>query len=176
VHDKRDKPVRVEIPHAHWTLSLDTYVVSTGNSAQTFTRVRAPYAAASEFRCKVRKAHPFAFLSRLFGQRDLAMGHGEFDRRFLVYSDSKGQARSFLLGTRVGQLLLMDAKIRLDVKRLDGKHRKRVGEGIRQVVTWTGGDVREEAKLERLLDLCAAVLDQLARLGVAADEPVALEW
>ncbi len=176
VRNKRDKPARIDLPHEEWTLSLDTYVVSTGNSSQTFTRVRCPYAAASDFRCKVRKSHPFAFIGRLFGLRDLSMGRGEFDRRFLVYSDSEGQARSFLLGTRVEQLLLMEPKIRLDVKPLERKHRKRVGDGIRQVVVWTGGDVREGEKLAHMVDLCAAVVDQLARLGVAAEEPVELEW
>jgi hypothetical protein len=70
----------------------------------------------------------------------------------------------------------MEPKIRLDVKPLERKHRKRVGDGIRQVVVWTGGDVREGEKLAHMVDLCAAVVDQLARLGVAAEEPVELEW
>jgi hypothetical protein len=37
------KTDKIEATHGPWTVTLDTFVVSTGKSAIIFTRMRAPY-------------------------------------------------------------------------------------------------------------------------------------
>ena len=47
---KKDK---VEISYKEWLITLDTYTVSSGKSSTTYTRMRAPYINADNFRFEI---------------------------------------------------------------------------------------------------------------------------
>src|SRR4051812_46952353 len=53
-----------------WTVTLDTYTVSTGKSTVTFTRLRAPFVNRDRFRMKIYRAGVLSELGRLLGFRD----------------------------------------------------------------------------------------------------------
>ncbi len=168
---KKNKP-SVRIPHRNWLIELETYVVSTGNSAATYTRARSLFRAGDDFRITVFKRNPFSTLARWFGAPEVKTGHGRFDRKFIVRSRHRGRSRSILLGTRLSEILLSDPSLYVEVKRPGRKVRSRHGEDVREATVRRPGHVREIEILETLVEAARALLDQLARLGSAVDTPL----
>lgn len=169
--EKKKKP-SILIPHRNWLIELETYVVSTGNSATTYTRARSLFRAGDDFRLTVFKRNPFSTLARWFGAPEVKTGHGRFDRKFIVRSRHRGRARSILLGTRLSEILLSEPSLYVEVKRPGRKVRARHGEDVREAMVRRSGNVRELEMLETLLEAARALLDQLARLGSAVDAPL----
>ena len=55
---------KVQAQFKEWTITLDTYVVSTGKSAITYTRLRAPYVNADQFRFTVYRKSIFTGIAK----------------------------------------------------------------------------------------------------------------
>ena len=68
---KRDK---VEAAHGQWIVTLDTYVVSTGKSTITYTRMRAPYVNPDGFTFTVYRKGFFSELGIWLGMQDVKVG------------------------------------------------------------------------------------------------------
>src|SRR5436190_5169703 len=76
------KSDRVEVDHGDWTVTLDTYVVSTGKTVIVFTRMRAPYVNPHGFRFMVYRKSIFTGIAKFFGMQDIEIGHPPFDHDF----------------------------------------------------------------------------------------------
>ena len=74
-------------------VKLDVYVVSTGKSSQTYTRVAAAYAHGPGPKMKVSKQGFFAKLGKAMGMQDIPTGDPVFDQAFVLKSDSIPIAR-----------------------------------------------------------------------------------
>lgn len=168
----KGKPRRLCLPHRSWTIVLDTYVVQSGSTSSTYTRVRALFVRARPFVLRVTKRRPFHALGRLVGYRGVDLSYGPLDRKLFVRSDDATLARSLLRGTSVGQALIEDPGCKLEVKRPGRRIRKGAGGSVGEVQVRTAGEVREVARLRATVGLCTGTLDELGRLGVAIVEPV----
>src|SRR5436305_1854891 len=63
----------------NWTITLDTYTVSTGNSSVTYTRMRAPYVNKDGFRFTIYRKSLLSDLWKLFGMQDIEVGGPKFN-------------------------------------------------------------------------------------------------
>ena len=77
----RDK---VQATHDEWTITLDTYVVSTGKTVMHFTRLRAPYVNPDHFRFTIHRRGLFSEIAKWLGMQDFVVGHEDFDRDFII--------------------------------------------------------------------------------------------
>src|SRR3954453_9863631 len=77
---KKDK---VKATHGEWTVTLDTYTVSTGKATIVYTRIRAPYVSSDGFRFTIYRRGFFSDIAKKFGMQDVDIGHEEFDRDFI---------------------------------------------------------------------------------------------
>ena len=75
---------KVEARHEEWTATLDTYTVSTGNSAATFTRMRAPYVNPDGFTFAICREGVFSTIGKWMGMQDVSVGYPEFDEAFII--------------------------------------------------------------------------------------------
>lgn len=78
------------------TFELDTYIVSSGKSSTTYTRVRARAIAPAHSFIRVYNEHLFSGLGKALGFQDIELGDREFDDKFTVKSDRDEDARALL--------------------------------------------------------------------------------
>jgi len=78
------------------TFELDTYVVSSGKSSTTYTRVRARAIDPVRGFIRVYNEHVFSGLGKALGFQDVELGDPEFDDKFTVKSDRDEDARALL--------------------------------------------------------------------------------
>src|SRR5215203_1488486 len=67
-----------------WTVTLDTYTVTTGHAHFTYTRMRAPYVNPDGLRFTVYRRSFFSELGKLLGMQDIEVGDPDFDEAFIV--------------------------------------------------------------------------------------------
>jgi hypothetical protein len=89
--------------HNDWTLTLDTYVVSTGKVTMVFTRMRAPFVNPTGFRFLVYRKSIFSGLGKFFGMQDIEVNDPPFDDDFIVQGNDESRVRQLLASPKAAR-------------------------------------------------------------------------
>jgi hypothetical protein len=161
--DKRGAIKAVRIPHGSWMLTLDRYVVSSGHSSHTYTRVRVPIRPRTPFRMRIFRDNVFFRIAKWFGMQDIASGSPDLERGFVFQSDNESALRSLLMDGRVVALLLKEKGGRLEVAALSKKERKGT-DATSELRYITGGLIKDPVRLRDIIELVRTHLDGIARI------------
>lgn len=116
------------------SLRVDHYVVSTGKTATTYTRYRAPAFGSGKLELRVYSRHALTGLSRALGFQDVSTGDAAFDDDFVVKANDEDLARAWLtddvraairsakgyqFAIKGGELTVTKAIIETDVETID---------------------------------------------------------
>ena len=167
------KGSRVDARHGEWMVTLDTYVVSTGKSSITYTRMRAPYVNPDKFRFNIYRKSIFSGLGKMLGMQDVTVGDPEFDDAFIIKGSDETGLRRLFANQKIRSLISAQPDIYFSVKD-DEQHLwgsagfpPDVDELHFQVV----GVIKDIARLRALYDLFSETLDELCRMGSAYNKP-----
>lgn len=158
---------KVQVDHGEWTLTLDTYVVSTGKVTVVFTRMRAPFINPSGFRFSVYRQSIFSGMGKFFGMQDVEIGHAPFDDDFIVKTTSETRVRELLAHDRIRTLIAGQKDIHFGVKDDEGWFGTTFPEGVDELHFSVTGIIKDVDRLKHLYDLFAETLDELCRMGAA---------
>ncbi len=153
-----------------WTVTLDTYTVSTGKSSATFTRVRAPYVNPDGFRFKIYRKGLFSALGKRLGMQDIEVGEREFDDAYIVKGNEASKVLSLLAAPRLRQMMLAQPGLYLEVKDSEGVFGPKFPANVDELYFQVGGVIRDVAVLKGLFDLFAEVLNTLCHIGSAYED------
>lgn len=153
-----------------WTVTLDMYVVSTGKSSVTYTRMRAPFVNRDGFRFVVYRASIFTPLGKMLGMQDIRIGNDRFDDDFVVKSNKEPQVRKLLADPKLRQLIQKQKRIRFEVKDDEGWFGKRFPEGVDELQFIEVGIIKDMHRLEKLFELFAYTLNRLCHIGSAYED------
>lgn len=164
---------QVEARYRQWTITLDTYTVSSKDSSTTYTRIRAPFVNADGFRFSFYRRSIFTGLGKLFGMQDIEIGDGFFDDEFVIQANCEVRVRELLASERVKGLIEAQPGIHFEVKDDDGWFGRDFPEGVDELYFSTTGVITDLSRLQKLFELFAEILDELCRMGSAyEDDPV----
>jgi hypothetical protein len=153
-----------------WTVTLDTYTVSTGKSSTTYTRLRAPYVNRDGFRFTIYRKGLFSELGKFFGMQDIQVGQPALDRDFIVKSNNVTKVRSLLANEKICQLISDQPSFYLTVKDDEGWFTAHFPEGVDELYFQVIGVIKDLARLKALYDLFAEILNYLCHLGSAYED------
>jgi hypothetical protein len=158
---------KVTLTHRQWEITLDTYIVSSGKSHMTFTRIRAPLLNPDGFRFNVYRKGIFSGIAKLLGTRDIEIGDPFFDDEFIIQGSSEESVRRLLSGLSIRQLIQKQPDIHFEVRDDEGLFRNTFPEGVDELYFQTLGVITDKERLKDLFDLFSLVLDELCRMGSA---------
>ena len=162
---------KVEATHGPWTVTLDTYAVSTGKSTIVYTRMRAPYVNPDGFRFTVYRKGIFTALGKLLGMQDVTVGHPDFDRDFVIKGNDDHKLWRLFASQRVRDLISAQKDIYFSVKDDDGMvWRSRFPEGVDELYFQVVGVIKDVERLKLLYELFAETLEELCRMGSATQQ------
>ncbi|GAB3781116.1 hypothetical protein GCM10028818_34570 [Spirosoma horti] len=164
------KGSKVEASVHEWTVTLDTYTVSTGKSHITCTRIRAPYVNKDGFRFKIYRKGVFSGLGKMLGMQDVEIGFPEFDDNFVIQGNDETKLRLLFQPLRIQQLIDAQPAINLEVKDDDGWRSTQFPEEVDQLVFNVVGVIKDVEQLKWLYELFAEILQQLCRIGSAYED------
>jgi len=162
---------KVQATHGEWTMTLDTYAVSTGKTTIVFTRMRAPYVNPDGFRFTVYRKGIFTDIAKRFGMQDVEVGDEAFDRDFVIKGTDEGKLRDLFANPRIRELLATKPELQLTVKDDEGWFGPSFPEGVDELYFALPGVIKDVERLKRLYALFGETLDQLCRMGSAYREP-----
>ena len=161
---------RVVAQVGEWEVVLDTYVVSTGSSTITYTRLRAPYVNRDGLRFTIYRTGMLTGLAKWLGMQDIETGDAAFDEAFVVQGTDAQKVRQLVHYGQVRELLMAQPRIRLRVRDDEGIFRKIFPEGVDQLQFECVGVIKDIDLLKGLYDLIAELLNGLCAIGSAYEE------
>jgi len=163
---------KVEARVKEWTITLDTYTVSTGKVTIVYTRLRAPFVNPDGFLFQVYRAGVFSEFGKWLGAQDVIVGHQPFDTDFIVKASGEQTVRALLSNARIRERLEAQPNVHFGVEQGGGWLGPDLPEGVSELRFHCGGVIKDVALLRGLYELFAETLDELCRLGSAyADDP-----
>jgi len=154
-----------------WTITLDTYVVSTGHSHVTYTRLRAPFVSRDGLRFRIYRKGLFSGLGKALGMQDIEVGHSlHFDDDFIIQGNDESKIRALFGNPEIRRLIEEQPQIRLELKEDEGFFRAHFPDGVDELYFQVVGVIKDVERLKKLFDLFAEVLEELHRKGSATEE------
>jgi len=161
---------KVQVEHNDWTLTLDTYAVSTGKVVIIFTRMRAPFVNPSRFRFRVYRKSIFSGIGKLFGMQDITVNDPPFDDDFIVQGSDEFRVRQLLSSPKLRELISAQKDISFEVKDDEGWFGTKFPDGVDELYFAVAGVIKDVDRLKLLYDLFAETLDELCRIGTASND------
>ncbi|GAB3882172.1 DUF3137 domain-containing protein [Spirosoma agri] len=158
---------KVQATVNEWTITLDTYVVSTGKVYITYTQMRAPYVNKDGFRFKIYRKGFFSELGKKLGMQDVEIGYSDFDEQFIIQGNDDDKLRRLFDNTRIRQLIDTQTDISLEVRDDDGWLSTHFPEDVDQLTFKVVGVIKDIERLKQLYELFAETLNHLCRIGSA---------
>lgn len=162
---------KVQTHFKNWTITLDTYTVSTGHAHETFTRIRAPFVSRDELRFRIYRKTAFSDMGKMLGMQDIEVGHSaQFDDDFIIQGNDDLKIRSLFASPEIRRLIDEQPKIRLELRDDEGFFSNHFPEGVDALYFQVPGVIKDVDRLKELFDLFAEVLEELNRIGSATEE------
>ncbi|MVM32107.1 DUF3137 domain-containing protein [Spirosoma sp. HMF4905] len=161
------KDSKVQATVNEWTITLDTYTVSTGKTHTVYTRIRAPYVNMDGFRFKLYRKGLFSNLGKKFGMQDVEIGFPEFDDQFIIQGNDESKLQLLFKNPIIRRLIEIQPDISLDIKDDDGWLSTRFPEDVDQLTFKVVGVIKDVERLKSLYELFAEILNQLCLIGSA---------
>jgi hypothetical protein len=158
---------KVSIEYGQWTITLDTYTVSTGKTQHTYTRFRAPYVNPDGFRFGIYRRHLFTDLAKWLGMQDIAVGHPEFDEAFVVQANDEEKVKALFADDSIRRLVAAQPDVSFLVRGDQGWFSRIHPEGVDELYFQAHGTIKDVGRLKELFALFGLVLDRLCELGSA---------
>jgi hypothetical protein len=166
---------KVEVTVKEWTVTLDTYTVSTGKTHITYTRMRAPYVNKDGFRFKIYRKGFFSEFGKLLGMKDIEVGYPEFDNDFIIKGNDENKLRLLFANPIIRQLIEAQPAINLEVKDDEGWFGTQFPEGVDELYFQVDGVIKEICQLKLLYELFAILLNHLSKIGSAYEDDPQIE-
>lgn len=158
---------KVVARHGQWTITLDTFTESSGETSSTYTRMRAPYVNKDGFRFTIYRTGFFSDLGKLLGMQDVDVGYPDFDEAFIIKGDDEAKLRALFANPKIRALLHAQPTVFLTVKDDEGWFGAAFPEGVDELYFRVGGVIKDVERLKALYDLFAETLHQLCHIGSA---------
>ena len=163
---------KIEASVKEWTVTLDTFVVSTGKTHITYTRMRAPYLNKDGFRFRIYRKGCFSELGKLLGMQDIEVGYPEFDDEFIIQGNDEKKLRLLFANPTIRRSIEAQPKISLEVRDDEGWFGAHFPEGVDELYFQVIGVIKEVERLKLLYELFAETLDHLCDIDSAyKDDP-----
>lgn len=164
------KDSKIEIQHGEWTITLDTYTVSTGKSNTPYTRIRAPYVNKGGFRFTIYRKTFFSDIGKMLGMQDVEVGYPQFDEDFIIKGNDEYQLKKLFDNSKIRELISCQPRIHLQVKDDEGTFRGYFPDGVDELYFQSIGVIKDIERLNQLFDLFAEVLNHLCHIGSAYED------
>lgn len=161
---------RVQGAHGPWTITLDTYTVSTGKTSTTYTRMRAPFVDSEGFRFTVYRKGIFSEIGKWLGMQDIETGDTDFDQNFILKSNQEAKLRELVGSSKIRELIDQQPEIYFAIKDDEGFFSSRFPEGVDELYFQVVGVIKDVERLKLLYDLFSETLDQLCSIGAASQD------
>lgn len=177
----------------HWTVTLDTFTVSTGKSTTVYTRMSAPFINQDDFRFTIYRKGVFSSVGKFFGMQDVEVGgpkfenlepllglpgyldpqivesgDAEFDADFIIKGTDDAKVKALFKQVKIRDLIRSQPALHLQIKHAKGRGKKDKHPKLDELYFQETGVIKDLERLKHLFALYEEVLKELSSLGTAS--------
>lgn len=152
-------------------LVYDYYVVSTGQSAVTYSRMRTLMRCHNAFELKVSKEGVFAKLGKILGAQDIQIGDEFFDEKYMIKSNDEVLASRLLNNHEIKSRFNFNHNFNLHFVKKDSLGLKAF-EGQKGLGFYSTHLIKHQIELENLIELFKYIIDELLEMDVITEGSV----
>ena len=156
--------------HGEWQILLDTYVVSTGTTSYSVTRMRAPFINKDGLYFKISREGFFSSIRKFFGMQDIEIGDPFFDKQFVIKGNNPEKIKLLLADDRIKELCQLQPSIHLSIKDDEGWFGTDFPEGVDELYFECVGVIKETERLKALFGLFCLILQRLVQIDSAYED------
>lgn len=164
------KGSRVEVSREPWTIYLDTFSVSTGQTSVMYTRMRAPFINLHNLYFKIYKRGIFSEMGKLFGMQDIEVGYSDIDEDYIIKGNNETAIKNLLASSRIRNLIKEQPRFHLEIKESEGLFGPTLKQNERILYFQADRVITDVSLLKSLFDLFGEIMEELNRLGYASSE------
>ena len=139
---------KVQARVKQWTVTLGTYSVSSGDSTETYTRMKTSIQDKDGFWFTIFRTGLVAKLDKAFGAQKIDVGDSEFDQAFTIRSNNESRVRSLFSNLKICQMIQAQKSITIAIR-------------MNELRLETRGVVSDVERLKSLFELFKEMLIQL---------------
>ncbi|MEA5259249.1 DUF3137 domain-containing protein [Arcicella aquatica] len=161
---------KVVLAHKNWTIILDVFHRSNGNSSTPYTRMRCAYVNKDDFRFTIYPEGIFTDIAKYFGMQDIEIEDRIFDNAFVLKSKKTEQIKSLFEEEKIKNdfLALADlSQFQVSVKDDEGFFGQHFPEGVDELYLEVMGILKDIEQLKIMFKLFAEIMDRLCEIGSA---------
>ena len=152
----------------NWIVVLDTYIISSGKSSTTYTRMRAPFINLNNFHFKIHRSGFFSEFGKALGMQDIVIGYEDFDEDFIIKSNNEEKIKQLLSNEKIRSLIQSQPQINFEIKDDDGYFGTHFPDGVDELYFTVYGVIKDIELLKELYELFSEVLKELCTIGIAS--------
>jgi hypothetical protein len=160
----------VLVPYKTFEILLDTYTVSTGNAAITYTRLRTTFINPRAIDFKIYHKSFFSQFGKMLGMQDIEIGDMAFDHDFIIKGNATGEIVKLFNRSRIKQHILAEPKLTLQIKHKNEWLQKPLKENESIIEYQSVGVIKDNPRLINLCELFKDILDALVEDEIANPE------
>ena len=119
------------------------------------------------FRFTIYRKTLFSDLGKFFGMQDIEIGDPEFDRDFIIKSNTAPKAMALFSNQKIRRLIQAQPSIHLQVKGDESWFGTSFPQGVDELYFQVPGVIKDLERLKALYELFAEVLNHLCHIGSA---------
>lgn len=146
------------VPYKDWEIIFDYFIVSTGQSAITYTRLRTVFKNQKNFDLKVSKEGFFSKIGKALGGQDIEIGDENFDGAYIVKSSDDLIATRLLSHHDIKSKMNFDKAFHLDIIKKNQMGIKCI-EGELGMTYLTAHVIKDHETIKLLIELFQTILD-----------------
>jgi hypothetical protein len=167
----------VRAKHKEWMIILDKYVVSSGKSSITYTRMRAPFINKDKFRFTIYRRSWFSDVGKWLGLvSDVEVDQEDFDSNYIIQGNDHYKLWKFFNNEHIRMLISHQPEIYITVNKANAHvFDNTYPDNVDCVTFMVVGVIKDINRLKLLFDLFAEILDHLCHIGTAYEDDPTLK-
>lgn len=141
---------KVQAHVSKWTVTLDTYSVSSGDSSETYTRMKSSIQEQDGFWFNIFRTGLVAKLDKALGVQDIEIGDADFDQGFTIRSNNESKVRALFSNLKIRQMIQAERSMTMAIRK-------------NELRLETRGVIKDLERLKSLFELFRETLHQLEK-------------
>ena len=163
---------RVELRFQNWTIILDTFPGATEKDAANYTRIRASFINHTGFYFRAYRTGFYNKIETFFGSQDIEIGDREFDKLFIIKSNSENNVIRLFSNNRIKKLFHTQPKVDLQISSDNAPLGLHTTDSYNKLYFVESDIITDIERLKNLFDLFCEILTTLVEIGVTDDAPL----
>lgn len=161
---------RVLVRTENGIITLDLHTESSGETSQTYTRLRAPFVNHLGHRLRIYRAGFFSELGKMLGTQDIELGDPSFDTDFMVQSRAPDWVKA-VVDTSARRMIQDQERFFLEIRPKQPLFGPGYPEGVELLVFQVPETIKDAERLCALFRLLDHLLRRLETVGLSHLDP-----